>query len=343
MIIRSLNFSDGEETRRWDAFAKERGGLRHDSHWAAILRSAYSFEPLYLYAEEGGQIVSLLPLFRVKRPFGGREIVSVPHVEAGGMAGDGVFPLYLEYLYEKCGGDPLRISQQGEPLGDYHANTGEVIMFKELPRRPEDILSSLPPSRTKAYMKKSLTLEYEVETGNNEEIFAAFCRLYREKMREFGTPPHSVRFLRAIVESFHGSCTLLAVRDRAGRYVGAGLYIDFAGDLNNPFFVVPARYLKQKVGQLLEYRAMEWGIKNGCTSLVLGRCEKGGGNYIFKSRLNGRPVPLYLYRFKATATGYESIAEKTAKEKYRSMARIWSKLPPFCTDTMGPLIRKWVY
>jgi hypothetical protein len=343
MIIRPLNLSDGQERQRWDAFARERGGLHHDSRWATIINSVYAFEPLYLYGEEGGNIVSLLPLFRVRKPFGGREIVSLPHLEAGGMAGDGPFAPYLEYLREQCGGASLKICQQGEPLGDFPANTGEVVMIKELPRETEDILSSLAASRPKADMKKALRGPYRVEKGRHEEIFTAFYRLYRQKMRAFGTPPHSARFFRAILEAFKDSGTLLAARDAAGTYVGAGLYIDFAGRFNNLFLVVPSQYLKQGVGHLLEYRAMEQGVKKGCHSFVLGRCEKGSGNYFYKSRLNGQPVPLYLYRFRATSSGYETAREKTAKEKYRCVARIWSRLPSCCTDTMGPLIRKWIY
>jgi hypothetical protein len=88
---------------------------------------------------------------------------------------------------------------------------------------------------------------------------------------------------------------------------------------------------------------MEFGMGKGYTSLVLGRCEKESGNYLYKSRLGGNSVPLYLYRFEAMPDGYREVAERTAKEKYRSMAKLWARLPAICTDHMGPIIRKWIY
>jgi hypothetical protein len=75
----------------------------------------------------------------------------------------------------------------------------------------------------------------------------------------------------------------------------------------------------------------------------MGRCEKQGGNYDFKVGMGGKPVQLYRYRFELESDAFRCVEVKTSKEKFRSQAQVWAKLPPLITDNIGPLIRKWVY
>ena len=343
MIIKLLNLSDKDEVRQWDDFVKSNGELYHDSRWAYILRSIYSFEPLYLYVEEGGTIISALPLFCVKKPFGGMEIVSVPHIEAGGVINTALFAMYLDYLYDHVRVDTIKIMQFMEPLGDLPANTSEVVIIKDLPPTTSGIIDSVPVATKRNSFRKALEKPYELVIGNDSKLFSDFYPLYLDKMRSFGTPPHSFRFLIAIREAFGDACMIFAIKDPAGAIVSAILCVGFSNMLNSLFVIVPSPLLKNLAGYFLEYHVMEYAVTNGYTSLILGRSEKKGGNYDYKVGLGGKPVPLYRYRFKLGSDGYRCVEEKTAKEKFRYQAQIWSKLPPLITDHVGPLIRKWVY
>jgi hypothetical protein len=343
MIIKRLDLSDTGEVQRWDTFVRERGGLSQLSHWAGIIYSVYSFEPLYLFAEEMGEIVSIFPCFRVRNPLGKRELVSIPHLESGGMVNTGPFDLYLDYFFKNSAGNPLRISQSGEPLGEFSGNAKEVIMIKDLPQNGEEIINTIRSAAVRRTMRKSLELHFRMARGSDEDNIHAFYGLYLEKMREFGTPPHPFRFIKAIRDAFGERCRVLALKDSGGRFVGAGLYVGVGATLYNLFLAVPSRFLRQDAGHRLEYGVMEFAVEKGFTSLVLGRCERGSGNYQYKSRLGGNPAPLLLYRFEADKEGYREVAQRTAKEKYRSMARLWSRLPSMFTDHVGPLIRKWIY
>jgi len=343
MIVKRLDPGQETETGRWDSFASDRGRLCHDSRWATVLRSAYGFEPLYLYAEERGRIVSLFPLFRVRRPWGGSELVSVPHLEAGGMLNTAPYRLYFDHIRQHYGDPKMRIFQYREPIGELEANTSAVIMEKALPADPGEIIPSLRSSTARNEMKRALEPGYETVLTAGEEACSLFYRLYLRKMREFGTPAHGLGFFSALCRAFRDECRILLARDRGGEVMGAGLYIRSGKTLNNLFLAVPAPYLRLKVGHLLEYRAMEMALSLGCDTLVLGRCEKDDGNYAYKSRLNGHPRPLFLYTLHAAPEGYAAVAGKTAKETYRPLARLWTKLPRGITDTAGPLVRKWIY
>jgi hypothetical protein len=192
-------------------------------------------------------------------------------------------------------------------------------------------------------MRRAILKPYELVTGNDIKLFSIFYSLYLEKMRSFGTPPHSFRFFRAIMEAFGHNCMIFAVKDSAGAFVGAILYVGFAHTYNALYHAVPTVQVKKLVNYFIEYHAMDYAITNGYSSLIQGRAEKNGGNYDHKVGLGGKPLPLYLYRFELTSEGYRCIQERTVKKKFQTQAQIWAKLPPVIADNLGPLIRKWVY
>jgi len=343
MIIKSLNLSDNNEVRKWDDFVQKHGQLYHDSRWADILRSVYSFQPLYLYGEEDGAIVSALPLFFVKKPLGGNEIVCVPHSDAAGMINTESYRMYLDYLHGHGRADTIKIIQFMEPLGDLPANTSEVDIIKDLPLTAAGIIDSVPDPKKRSHLRKSLKKSYELVIGNDSKLLSDFYALYLDKMRSFGTPPHPFRYLSAIREAFGATFTIIAAKDFRGEVVGAMLCMGFNRMLNCLWFAVPADHLKNLAGYFIEYHVMEHAIINGYTTMNMGRCEYKGGNCDFKIGMGGKPAQLYRYRFELASDGYRCVEVRTSKEKFRSQAQIWAKLPPLITDNIGPLIRKWVY
>jgi hypothetical protein len=304
MIIKSLDLSDKGEVLKWDDFVKNHGQLYHDSRWADILRSVYSFEPLYLYAEEDKAIVSALPLFCIKKPFGGSEIVSVPHSDSSGLINTGPYRKYLDYLYEHVPAESIKIVQFMEPLGDLPANTSQVNITKDLPPTAAGIIDSVSDSQKRSHLRKSLEKSYEVVIGNDSELLSKFYELYLDKMCHFGTPPHPFSYFSAIREAFGDACTIIAAKDSKGVVVGAMLCIGYNRTLNSLWLAVLADHRKNLANYFIEYHAMEYSITNGYSSMNMGRSENKGSNYDFKVGMGGKPVPLYRYRFELASDGY---------------------------------------
>ena len=100
MIVKLLDLSRREDVEKWDNFVIKSGQLYHHSYWAKILFSVYAFKPFYLYVENHGEILSVFPLFYVKLSFIKDELVSVPHLEAGGIINVENYPLYFDYIYK---------------------------------------------------------------------------------------------------------------------------------------------------------------------------------------------------------------------------------------------------
>lgn len=342
MQVKRLELDDREARARWDAYAAAHGQLCHHSGWADLLQRVYGFEPVYLYLEDGGRIVSLLPLFRVRKPLGGSELVSVPHVESGGFADTSHHALFFQYLHENFGAKAIKICQSGEPIGAYEANLNEVVMVKPLPDNVEGIIPAMKLGM-RTTMRRSLRLPYRAVICRDEAAFRTLYRLYLDKMHDFGTPPHRYGFFNALRETFGEACVIILLKDDKDSCVGATMVIGFQDTLYSMYFLVPAPLLKQKAGHFLEYQVMEYGVTHGFKSLVLGRCESNGSNYQYKASLGGEPRAVYNYKFLAGAHGFHCVGQKTAKQKYQKLAQIWSKLPSFCTDNLGPVLRKWIY
>lgn len=343
MNVKRLDFTDPAALARWDALARERGRPYHNTGWARVIEGAYGFLPHYLYGEENGELVSLFPLFMVSRPLGGWHGVSLPHVEAAGVLGIEGFPDYLDYLRWEGWAAELTILQCAEPLQGFPAREHEAILVKRLPATVDGIIPSLATGTARNTMRQALRRHYTTEVGCGEELLAPFYHLYLEKMREFGTPPHGLRFFHLLLSEFAGRCAIILLRDGQGVPLAAGLVVGAGETLSCVALVAVARELRMKTGYALMHEVMAHAIGQGYRTLVLGRCEKDSGNYRYKLALGGVPLPLYRYQLDATPAGYQARLVTTAKERYRGLAAIWSHLPAPATDRLGPVLRKWIY
>jgi hypothetical protein len=343
MIVKRLDLEDKKTLARWDALALAGKSPYHCSRWARVLADAYGFIPLYLYGECEGEMVSLFPIFLVRGPLGSWEAVSIPHVEAAGVLHAEEFQLYLDYLRGEPRAGKLTILQFGEPLGNLPAQDNEVIFIKELPKQEEGIIPSITSAAGRNNTRQALRRPLETVIGNGEEFWPPFYALYLAKMREFGTPPHGLRFFQALHAAFGEQCAVIALKDPDEGWVAAALVIGLGVNLFCPALLTGAAQLKQKTGFALSYQVMAYGVREGFTSLILGRSEKDSGTYNFKKSLGGIPAPLYRYRLSATPDGYRVLESATMKLKYRKFATVWSRLPAPITDRLGPVLRKWLY
>ncbi|MFA6054112.1 MAG: GNAT family N-acetyltransferase [Thermodesulfovibrionales bacterium] len=342
MTVSSLDFRNGDELKKWDEFVFNRSQLYHHSRWAEIISSVYGFKPSFLYSEKAGQVQSVFPLFRVKVPLFRDELVSIPHLESGGMINTIFYPEYFDYIRRHISARKMKIYQYREQIGSLPSNSDDVVLLKELPEKKELIIPGMKAATARNYTRRVLERDLQVVVENNEAVLGEFYKIYLQRMREFGTPPHGFGYIKKISETFAEDAKIMLIKD-SGEVVGASFYIMFNKYLYNLYLAVPQRHLKEKIVYLIQYKAMEMGIDRNLECLVLGRSTKDSGTFFFKTELGGYPIPLYLYHFRLTPEGCESVQEKSVKEKYSSAARIWTKLPSLITDHAGPFIRKWVY
>jgi hypothetical protein len=342
MKVSLLDFRNRDEVGKWDAFVFSRSQLYHDSRWAEIISSVYGFTPFFLFKENAGEVQSVFPLFHVKLPFFRDELVSIPHLESGGMINTVHYAEYFDHIRQNIGVGRMKIYQYQEQIGAFPANTDDVVLLKDLPNNKENIIPDMKSATTRNYTRRVLERDYDVVFENSEAALRDFYHVYLQRMREFGTPPHRFLYLKKIADMYGKDARILLVK-RGGEVLGASFYIIFNAHLYNLYLVVPQRYLKDRLVYLIQYRAMEMGIERNLKCLVLGRSTKDSGTFYFKTELGGYPVPLHLYHFRLMRDGYDAVQVKTVKEKFGPLSKLWTRIPPLITDHAGPFIRKWVY
>src|SRR5712692_1171020 len=87
---------------RWDRFVRRHthGTFFHLAGWKQVIERTFGYSSHYYYAEEGGELLGILPLFFVRGLFSGPALISVPFGVYGGLLADS--PAAFEALMEKA-------------------------------------------------------------------------------------------------------------------------------------------------------------------------------------------------------------------------------------------------
>src|SRR5437763_15463068 len=90
LTVRTLAAFDRNAAGRWDAFVMgcPEATHFHRSGWQEIIESVFRHRTHFLYPEEAGRIVGVLPLAHVDSWLFGNALVSLPFAVYGGVAAD---------------------------------------------------------------------------------------------------------------------------------------------------------------------------------------------------------------------------------------------------------------
>src|SRR5258708_7447682 len=102
LVVRALEAQDAE---RWDRFVLKHpaGTFFHQMAWKRVLEKTFAHRAQYVYAERGGEIVAIAPVFMVSNWMVGRCLVSSPLASYGGICAedDEAEQALLEFLKQQ--------------------------------------------------------------------------------------------------------------------------------------------------------------------------------------------------------------------------------------------------
>jgi len=341
LIVKKLDIYNEDECTKWESFVLSNGYLYHSYKWSHILKKSYNFEPLYLYLDDNGEIVSVFPLIFVNFPFVKNELVSVPHVEAGGIVNEKYFEYFFKYLQNNFKNKNILIYQFKNEIGDFPKNEVNSLFMLEMPKSEDELFKYLRKGFKRSAKNLLTNTDVEVIKGNSETFVNLLYKFNVIKSKEFGVPHHSFDFFTNLVESFNDNA-LIFVAKKDGNPIGASFIIFYNKIGYHIYHFVPDKFLKMKVGLILYCHIFSESLRRGMKIFSFGRSPKGSGVYKFKMQMKATPYPLYIYNFSIKDKLYaEKI--KIISEKYSWAAEIWKKLPDGFTNYISPLLRKWVY
>jgi FemAB-related protein (PEP-CTERM system-associated) len=338
---------DGADAR-WDDFvrANAQGTFFHLLKWRDVIARNFGYEPFYLYAEEDGEILAILPLFLVKSFLCGKSLSSLPVAVYGGVVSrSGVASERLldqarelarrhQVGYLEIRGNPYR--HDGSLLQhfdtEFTRNDHHVTFLREIDTTEEANLARIPRKQRRMIRQAQKNgLRSSMEESRLWDCF----QVYAESLRHLGTPIYSYKFFQDLKKSFGEQCRVLLVEFEGKAIAGvmSFFYKDqvlpyYAGSLPNFRHLAPNDFMYWKL--------MCYGAANGYKIFDFGRSKIDTGSFAFKRHWGFEPQPLPCFYYQLD--GKEVSDTVALNSRLQWAIKVWQRLPLKVTMALGPRI-----
>ncbi len=341
------------DSKKWDSYVKTHpdANLYHLSFFQSVVENTYGHRSFYFQAiDENSQIRGILPLFFIRSLIFGKELVSLPFCDYGGILADS--PEITQLLFQKaeelmrnlkCKDIELRqISKQpffNHRNAIFTANSSvkstKVRMFLDLPDSADTLFSSFS-AKLRSQIRKPQKDGCTCLNGG-VELLDDFYEVFLFNMRDLGSPVHSKLIIKNMLTGYPGFSHIFVVY-HSKTPVACSLACSINNMLVNPWASFKRTYQKSAPNMLLYWEMLKFAINNGYRVFDFGRSTPDEGTYRFKAQWGATSQPLYWYRY-GSSTG--SSGDVSAKEE--SFIKIWRKLPLRVTAVFGPMLRRHIH
>jgi FemAB-related protein (PEP-CTERM system-associated) len=236
-------------------------------------------------------------------------------------------------------GNDLRVFDGGASPNPLLAEvrTNKVRMLLNLPGSSELLMRSFK-SKLRSQISKPVKEGLTSVTGG-AELLNDFYRVFLVNMRDLGSPVHSMRLMRNVLDEF-SQCSRIVAVYKGKEPVAAAFVVGFNQVLRNPWASALRAHASLSPNMLLYLRILEYACDNGYHTFDFGRSTAGEGTYKFKEQWVASPAPLYWHYL--SLDGKVPNPEGIGKGNFEKATRYWQKLPLFVTRVIGPSIRKYI-
>jgi serine/alanine adding enzyme len=333
----------------WDAYvAKHPAGTHcHLSAWKNIIEDAYGLQGNYLTAVEGDNIVGVLPLFFINSRLFGRQLVSMPFLNYGGILADGLLAAgqlhqqaerllaglqadNIEYRYTESGAVEISTA--------FHSrvNTNKVRMLLDLPDNQEVLFQSFR-AKLRSQIKRPIKEGMECILGA-EELLQDFYTVFSRNMRDLGSPVHSRLFFQKVME-YLGPYARIGVVYFKNIPVASGLIVRFGTEVEIPWASSLKKYNRLSPNMLLYWTFLQTAADDGFKYFDFGRSTEGEGTFRFKEQWGAQPRQLYWQKISRQKDQAEKDSPEKKSFKRDLVALVWRRLPLKVANYFGPHIR----
>ena len=339
-----IRVSEFDETvaNQWDDYvvSSERATFFHLSAWRRVIESVFRHNAHYIYAEQDGQIIGVLPLVHVKSRIFGNALVSTPFCVYGGPVAEDSNTLeslvqHATTLARRLSVDHLELRCR-ELLYDHWPNRELYVTFrKELSNDPEENFHRIP-RKQRAMIRKGAAEGLEAAV---DETTGRFFRMYSTSVRNLGTPTFSRRYFDALNNAFGEDCEILTIT-RNGKAVSSVMSFYFRDEVL-PYYgggIAAAR--KWKANDFMYWELMRRASEKGTKMFDFGRSKRDSGSYRFKKHWGFEPESLYYQSYLVAAKSARDLSP--ANPKYRVFIEAWKRLPLPLTRMLGPKVSRFL-
>lgn len=315
--------------------------------WGRAVAESYGFEQKSLVAEEELRICGVLPLVIFKVPLFGVHLISLPYCDAGGVLADStiVAEKLIAFAEEQAEqlGCSLEIRSTRELPGIGQNQTSKVRMLLALPDSSEQLLAGLK-SKLRSQVKKPLRDGLTVKMGG-VELVELFYAVFARNMRDLGSPVHSRRWIRSVVQAYGENCRVAIVYTPDGIVAASGIILLHSRTVCIPWASAVRKYNQLNPNMLLYWSLLAFASDSGYRYFDFGRSTPGEGTYRFKKQWGAEPKQLYWYRLSGNGNSVGSAEvgqQKKISIKRTLLTLLWQKIPLPVATSIGACLRKYI-
>ena len=346
----SIRVGSVKDRVKWDNYVSSCPGSSpyHLFGWGLAVREAYGHELYYLIAEEGENIIGVLPLVHIKPPLLRGELVSLPFCDSGSVLTNDK-SVETSFISEACVlAKKIKVNHiELRENSTYHRDsdsqyeitfrTDKVNMILALPGSSESLLAGFKSklrSQIKKAEKNGLTFDW---LGIND--FEKFYTVFSTNMKDLGSPVHSKKWFIELLKAL-GDNARIGVVYYNNIPVGTGFILCHGKRVSIPWASTLRQYNYLSTNMLLYWNMLKFAADNGYGEFDFGRSTPGEGTYKFKAQWGAEPCPLnwkYIHLVEKAA------GKSSTLKGYREMLeKLWQKMPLPVANTIGPAVRKYI-
>jgi FemAB-related protein (PEP-CTERM system-associated) len=336
--IRSAREDDAE---RWDSYvaALPASSAYHRFGWKRVVEKSFGHQTHYLMAEDGQQVLGVLPLVRLKSMMFGNFMVSLPYFTYGGVcageSGAGEALMQEAVSLARGEGSSHVEFRETAPRGcGLPVKTSKVSMRLDLASNPDELWGSFG-SKLRSQIRRPGKEGMVARIGREGEL-DSFYRVFSTNMRDLGTPVYAKRFFANILAEFPDSTWIHTVYTKDGQAVASGFVLRNRDMLEIPWASSLRAHNRHSPNSLLYWSVLSLACEKGCRLFDFGRSTPGEGTFRFKEQWGARPVQLYWHYWLKRGGALPELNPKN--RKFRAAIGVWRRLPVGVTRVLGPLV-----
>jgi FemAB-related protein (PEP-CTERM system-associated) len=339
VTIREL---DAGSAAAWDRFVRAAPAATffHLSPWARVIRESFGHATHYVFAEQDGAIVGVLPLARMRTMLFGDLLASTPFCVYGGAVAvtpeaASALEAHAMALRERLGSPALEFRRLDAADAGWTERPPLYFTFRKPISAFDDDAKGMEkniPRKQRAEVRKGLNKFglRSVSDSDTDRLHA----IYAESVRNLGSPVFPKRYFRLLADLFPGEHDVTTVL-HGEEPVAAVLNFHFRDEVL-PYYGGGTRAARG----LSANDVMYWEVmrrahrERGATSFDFGRSKLDTGAFDYKKNWGFSATQLhYCYRL---ADGARIPENNPNNPKYRLFIALWKKLPVPVANLLGP-------
>ena len=346
----SVHLADHSDQYRWDTYVLHHpdSSSYHLFAWKYAVEESYGHSCHYLYGENQGQLVGVLPLIHLKFLGVVDELVALPYCDVGNCLCDSetVQDALLQEAFRLRNTLNIRGMSLRGPLKETALKN---TLLQSVPSEKVRMLLNLPSSSAELFAGFKSKLRSQIHKAEKnrinfkwgtveqlDDLYAVFSR----NMHDLGSPVHAKRWFKGIMTHYSQRIKVGLVTFEE-KTVGVGIILMGGRCVSIPWASTLRDYNSLGPNMLLYWKFLEFSADNGFEIFDFGRSTEHEGTYRFKRQWGAEPIPLVWH---VPVRSNDNNADHFTKQSTarRMVETLWRKSPLAVANILGPCVRKYI-